>query len=81
LRHLTYRAGFLITGVADVSGAPVHRKSSNSDIYALRNPANVGVAQKATESIIDDIEGLCPGAFTAPLPQLLEKISLKRRAK
>ena len=58
-----------------------HRKSSTSDIYALRNPANLGAALKAIESIIDNIERLCPGAFTAPLPQLLEQKSSKRRLK
>ena len=58
-----------------------HRKSSTSDIYALSNPANLGAAPKATGSIIDNIERLCPGALTAPLPQLLEQKSSKKRLK
>lgn len=45
-----------------------HRASSTSDIYALPDPAHLGIALAATESIIDDIESLVPGAFTADLP-------------
>jgi len=40
-----------------------HVRASTSDIYALRDPANLGLALAATESIIDDICGLVPGAF------------------
>lgn len=40
-----------------------HVKSSISDIYAIPDPANLGLALSATEAIIDDIERLCPGAF------------------
>ena len=40
-----------------------HVKSSISDIYALPDPANYGLALAATESIIDEIEKLAPGAF------------------
>lgn len=40
-----------------------HVKASTSDIYALRDPANLGLALAATESIIDDICALVPGAF------------------
>lgn len=40
-----------------------HVKASVSDIYALPDPANLGLALAATESIIDDIEKLAPGAF------------------
>ena len=58
-----------------------HRKSSTSDIYALGNPANLGVALEATEPIIDNIERLCPGALTAQLPQLLEQKNSKKRLK
>jgi hypothetical protein len=58
-----------------------HRRSTISDIYAIRNPANLGVALKATESIIDDIERLCPGAFTAPLPQMPAQKESERRPK
>ncbi len=46
-----------------------HRKASISDIYALPNPANLGRALAVTEDIIDEIESLAPGAFTAVLPQ------------
>lgn len=40
-----------------------HVKASVSDIYALPDPANLGLALAATEAIIDDIEALAPGAF------------------
>ncbi|KQX18367.1 MULTISPECIES: hypothetical protein [unclassified Sphingomonas] len=52
-----------------------HVKSSISDIYAIPDPANLGLALAATESIIDEIEKLTPGAFyrtfTAQAPALL----------
>lgn len=40
-----------------------HRKASISDIYAIPDPANFGKALAATESGIDEIERLTPGAF------------------
>lgn len=40
-----------------------HVKMSISDIYAVPDPANLGLALAATESIIDEIEKLAPGAF------------------
>lgn len=40
-----------------------HRKASISDIYAIPDPANLGLALAATEAIIDEIEALTPGAF------------------
>jgi hypothetical protein len=40
-----------------------HVKSTTSDIYALPNPAQIGRALAVTESIISDIEKLCPNAF------------------
>lgn len=40
-----------------------HVKASVSDVYALPDPANLGLALAATESIIDDIEKLAPGSF------------------
>lgn len=40
-----------------------HVRASTSDIYALRDPANLGLALAATESIIDEIAALVPGAF------------------
>jgi hypothetical protein len=42
-----------------------HRKSSISDIYALPDPANLGLALAVTESIIDEIESLRREHFTA----------------
>lgn len=47
-----------------------HRKASTSDLYALFDPANLGVALAATEALIDEIEGLVPGAFTGVAPEL-----------
>ena len=43
-----------------------HAKFGMSDLYALRDPANLGVALAATEGIIADIEHRVPGAFSAP---------------
>lgn len=43
-----------------------HRMASICDIYAIPDPANLSLALAATESIIDQIEALCPGAFSAP---------------
>ena len=40
-----------------------HVKFDVSDIYAIPDPANLGLALAATESVIDEIEKLCPGAF------------------
>lgn len=40
-----------------------HHKASTSDVYALRQPGNLGLALAATESVIDEIEKLAPGAF------------------
>lgn len=50
-----------------------HVKARVSDIYALRDPENLGAALAATEEIIDEIEALCSGAyrtFTAQAPKL-----------
>lgn len=46
-----------------------HLKADISDIYAIPDPANFGLAVAATEAIIADIESRVPGAFTAGLPQ------------
>jgi len=40
-----------------------HAKHAISDIYALPDPANLGLALAATEAIIDEIDKACPGAF------------------
>jgi hypothetical protein len=52
-----------------------HRKASTSDIYALPDPAHLGVALAATQTIIDEIDKLAPGAFyrtfTASAPNVV----------
>jgi hypothetical protein len=40
-----------------------HRRASTSDIYALPDPAHLGIALAATKAIIDEIDKLAPGAF------------------
>lgn len=45
-----------------------HQKAEVSDLYAIPDPANLGLALAATEKLIDDIESRCSGAFTAGLP-------------
>ena len=40
-----------------------HVKHDVSDIYALPDPANLGLALAATEAIIEEIDKACPGAF------------------
>lgn len=50
-----------------------HAPFAISDIYAIPDPANLGLALAATEAIIDEIIALSPGAyrtFTAPGPRL-----------
>lgn len=42
-----------------------HRKASTSDLYALFDPANLGLALSVTATIIDEIEAITPGAFSA----------------
>lgn len=55
-----------------------HQKASISDIYAIPDPANLGLALAATEQLIDEIESRVPGAFTAGLPQSgVAKVLLK----
>lgn len=51
-----------------------HVKTSISDIYAIPDPANLGLALAATESIIDEIEALCPGAYAAQSVRLLRVV-------
>lgn len=46
-----------------------HIKSSISDVYAIPDPANYGLALAATEAIIDEIERLAPGAYRAVTAQ------------
>lgn len=52
-----------------------HRKTSTSDIYVLPDPSHMGLALQTTETIIDQIENLVPGAFAPNLPPKL--ISIK----
>lgn len=47
-----------------------HRKASTSDLYALFDPANLGLALEATTAIIDEIETDVPGAFAGTTPDL-----------
>ncbi|MGN6290441.1 MAG: hypothetical protein ACTHNA_14395 [Sphingopyxis terrae] len=53
-----------------------HHKTSISDLYALPSIENLGRALAATEQIIDQIEALAPGAFTAGLPQSKPALSI-----
>jgi len=46
-----------------------HVKASISDIYAIPDPANLGLALAATEAVIDEIEKLAPGAYRAVTAQ------------
>lgn len=47
-----------------------HRRASVSDLYALFDNANLGLALSATEDIIEEIEKKVPGAFTGTAPEL-----------
>lgn len=40
-----------------------HVAFATSDIYAIPDPANLGLVLRATEEIIDEIEALAPGAY------------------
>lgn len=53
-----------------------HAKFDVSDIYAIPDVANLGLALETTESIIEEIEAICPGAFTAILPHATENLTL-----
>jgi hypothetical protein len=45
-----------------------HVQPTTSDIYAVSDPAHLGRALTVTTALIQEIEALAPGAFTAPLP-------------
>lgn len=47
-----------------------HVRADISDLYALPDPANLGLALAVTTAIIDEIEALTPGAFTGTAPEL-----------
>ena len=49
-----------------------HVQPTTSDIYAVTEPAHLGRALAVTTELIDEIEALAPGAFTAFLPQSTE---------
>lgn len=51
-----------------------HHKDSTSDLYALRQSSNLGLALAATESVIDQIEMLVPGAFYRNFTALSGKV-------
>ena len=53
-----------------------HRKASTSDLYALFDPANLGVALSVTEAIMDEIEALAPGAFSRAVTGFAPEIKL-----
>lgn len=54
-----------------------HRKASISDIYAIPDPANLGLALAATEAVIDEIEALVPGAYRKFTANGASQIALK----
>ncbi len=45
-----------------------HVQPTTSDIYAVSDPAHLGRALAVTTVLIDKIEALAPGSFTAGLP-------------
>lgn len=47
-----------------------HVPADVSDLYALRDPANLGLVLAITTQIMDEIEALTPGAFTGTTPEL-----------
>lgn len=53
-----------------------HVKASISDVYALPDPANLGLALLATESIIDEISAFEPLAFNRTVTAQAKKLSL-----
>jgi hypothetical protein len=58
-----------------------HIKVTISDIYALPEPANLGLALKVTEDIIDELETACPGAFYRDLTAQGGNVASIARAK
>ena len=46
-----------------------HVQPTTSDIYAVSDPAHLGRALVVTTALIEEIEALAPGAFTAVLPR------------
>ncbi len=47
-----------------------------SDIYAIPDPANLGLVLAATESVIDQIEALAPGAFYRTTTAVVSNLAL-----
>ena len=58
-----------------------HVKFDMSEIYAFADPANLGLALKATEEIIDEIEAMCAGAFHRTFTAQIKAIPKGRTAK
>ena len=56
-----------------------HVQPTTSDIYAIADPSHLGRALEATAAIIEEIEALSPGAFTAVLPQSSSTATLPLR--
>jgi hypothetical protein len=48
-----------------------HQKGKISDLYAPARPDYIGLAMRATEEVIDQIEALAPGAFTGASPEII----------
>lgn len=53
-----------------------HAAFAISDIYAIPDPANLGLALAATEAVIDEIEALAPGAFYRKLTAQSSNLAL-----
>lgn len=57
-----------------------HVKFDVSDIYAIPDPANLGLALEATETIIEEIEKLCPGAFYRIVTAKADRVKILEEA-
>ena len=53
-----------------------HVRAGISDIYAIRDIANLRLALSATESIIEEIETLAPGAFNRDFTAATNKLEV-----
>ncbi|WP_230558648.1 hypothetical protein [Sphingomonas segetis] len=66
LSRLGRRNPGISRGLSGHVGIAEEGRSPYLSHYALRSMENMGAALAATESIIDEIEALCPGAFALP---------------
>lgn len=57
-----------------------HHKATTSDLYALFDMANLGVALEATTILINEIEALVPGAFSPVHTGLAPEITIAGEA-